>query len=212
MGKYAVIFLDFQVCCSLKLCRVFTYMKQRITGTSWDEMLDSFKTMVSLLYAKWKKYLWDFLDPEQQETFQSIRRKTASDGDLRISLELLSLFLAEKSGQKVIVLIDEYEAPNNRAYEHGFFKKVCPLSPHRLYSTLTTMIQANEFFGRGVLPPFLKVGKVYLRRTSNVLIQTNEHIAYGLLAGVTPTAKAGWYSGLNNIQVSCMMLARRSST
>ena len=145
MGKYAVIFLDFQVCCSLELCRVFTYMKQTITGASWEEMLDSFKTMVSLLYAEWKNYLWDFLDPEQQETFQSIRRKTASDGDLKISLALLSLFLAKKSGRKVIVLIDEYEAPNNRAYEHGFFKEVRSLRPPRLYSTLTTLSRPTNF-------------------------------------------------------------------
>ena len=77
-----------------------------------------------------------------------------------------------------------------------------------------TLIQANEFFGRGVLNALLKVAKIYLigSGTSNVLIQTNEHIAYGLLAGVTPTAKAGWFSGLNNIQVSRAMLARRSTT
>jgi len=67
------------------------------------------------------------------------------------------------------------------------------------------LIQANEFFG-GVLPPFLKVGKVYLSVTSNVLIQMNTYIAYGLLAGVTPTTKAGWYSGLNNLQASYIML------
>ena len=140
-------------------------------------MLDSFKTMVSLLYAKWKTYLWDFLDSEQQETFQSIRRKTASDGDLRISLKLLSEFLAKKSGRKVIVLIDEYEAPNNRAYEHGFFKEVCPLRPPRLHSRLTTLIQANDFFCRGVLPPLLKVANLsnfaaehltYLFRRTNI--------------------------------------------
>jgi len=118
--------------------------------------------MVSRLYGERQEYLWDFLDSEQQETFQSICRKTASDGDLRISLELLSEFLAEKSGQKVIVLIDEYEAPNNRAYEHGFFKEVRPLRPPRLHSRLTTLIQANEFFGRGVLLALLKVAKIYL--------------------------------------------------
>ena len=161
MGKYRVIFMDFQVCCSLELHRVPAYMKQKITGTSWDKMLDSFKSMVSRLHREWREYIWDSLDLVDQETFQSIHSKTASDGDLRISLELLSEFLAKKSGRKVIVLIDEYEAPNNRAYELDFFKQVRPLRPPRLYSTLTTMIQANEFFGCGVLPPLLKVAKIY---------------------------------------------------
>ena len=69
------------------------------------------------------------------------------------------------------------------------------------------MIQANEFFGRGVLLPLLKVAKVYSGGTSNILIQGNKHIAYALLAGVTPTVKAGWDSGLNNINVSHVMLA-----
>jgi len=66
MGKYAVIFLDFQVCCSLELCRVSAYRKQLLTGTSWDVMLDSFKDMVSSLYKRWKWYLWDSLEPEDQ--------------------------------------------------------------------------------------------------------------------------------------------------
>ena len=44
---------------------------------------------------------------------------------LTASLKLLSEFLATKSGQNVIVLIDEYEAPNNRACEFDFVKQVC---------------------------------------------------------------------------------------
>jgi hypothetical protein len=126
MGKYAVIFLDFQVCCSLELCRVSAYRKQKLTGTSWDDMLDSFKDMVSSLYKGWKGYLWDSLEPKDQNDFQSFIDEEASHAKLRASLERLSSFLAKKSGRKVIVLIDEYEAPNNRAYEHGFFKEVRP--------------------------------------------------------------------------------------
>jgi len=121
MGKYRVIFLDFQVCCS-ELCRVPAYIKQKITGTSWNEMRDSFrvKGMVSRLYGDWQECLWNSLDPEDQKTFQSIRSKEASDVTLRASLELLSHFLDKKSRGNVIVLIDEYEAPNNRAYEFDF--------------------------------------------------------------------------------------------
>ncbi len=127
MGKYAVIFLDFQVRCFLKPCRVPAYMKQRITGTSWDEMLGSFKGMVSKLYEEWKEYLWDSLSKKYQITFQSLIDESASHVTLRASLVLLTQFLGKKSGRKVIVLIDEYEAPNNRAYDFDFFKQVRPL-------------------------------------------------------------------------------------
>jgi len=159
MGQYRVIFLDFQVCYSLELCRVLAYMKQLIYGTSWDRMLTSFKMMAVDLYEKWREYLWDSLSEWKQIIFQSLEDMKASDTIL--SLKLLSQLLAKKSGHKVIVLIDEYEAPNNRAYEHGFFNEVRSLRPPRSHSSLTTLIQANEFFGRGVLPPFLKVAKIY---------------------------------------------------
>jgi len=68
-------------------------------------------------------------------------------------------------------LIDAYEAPNNRAYEHDYFDN------------------ANEFFGRGVLPALLK---------------SNRSLQYAVLVGVTPTAKSGWYSGLNNLETHAL--------
>jgi hypothetical protein len=40
----------------------------------------------------------------------------------------------------------------------------------------------------------------------------NDNIEYAVLAGVTPAVKAGWYSGLKNIEVSCFTLARHSTT
>jgi len=139
-----------------ELCRVPAYVKQKITGTSWDAMRDSFKSIVSVLYGDWHEYLWDSLDLYDQKTFQSIRSKEASDAELRASLDLLSQFLYKKSGWKVIVLIDEYEAPNNRAYEFDFFEDVRPLYPSRLYSRLTTLIQANEFFRLWCTPSSLE--------------------------------------------------------
>ena len=39
-----------------------------------------------------------------------------------------------------------------------------------------------------------------------LLIQTNPNLEYAVLAGVTPTAKYGWYPGLN-IKVCRFMLA-----
>jgi hypothetical protein len=132
--------------------------------------------MVSGLYEESYEYLGQSLNPGEKEFFESIRLNTAPVERWRNSLKRLSYFLARKSGRGAMVFIDEYEAPNNRAYEHGF------------------LAQANEFFGRGVLPALLK---------------TNDDIEYAILAGVTPAAKAGWYSGLNNLRTHA--LHRRNS-
>jgi hypothetical protein len=140
-----------------ELFRQSTYVKQNITGDSWEEMFSSFRRMVSDLYKEWYQYLEHILDLEEKAFFESIRLNTASVGDWRDSLKRLSVFLARKSERGAMIFIDEYEAPNNRAYELDFFDQVRPSYPSRLRSRLRTVIQANEFFGRGVLPAFLKV-------------------------------------------------------
>jgi hypothetical protein len=113
--------------------------------------------MVSALYKEWYQYFEHSLDPEEEAFFESIRLNTASVEHWMHSLEQLSRFLARKSGRGAMVFIDEYEAPNNRAYELGFFAKVRPSYPSRLRSRLRTVIQAKDFFWRDVLPTLLKV-------------------------------------------------------
>src|ERR1700722_6656780 len=91
---------------------------------SWEEMLSKFKNLVSFLYRKWEDCLMASLKLPERTYFQFIRNKTATVADLKDSLYNLSSFLAENFHQGVIVLIDEYEAPINRAYEHGYFDEV----------------------------------------------------------------------------------------
>jgi hypothetical protein len=88
--------------------------------------------MVSKLYKGYFEYLGhslDILDPDEKAYFESIRLNTASVEHWGKSLEQLSDFLARKSGQKVIVFIDEYNAPSSFAYESGYFAQVCPSYP-----------------------------------------------------------------------------------
>lgn len=101
------------------------YVKQDISGDSWDEMVYSFKKMVSMQYQEWYEYIWQSLDPHEKFFFESICLNTAPvEHDWRTSLKKLSYFLARKSGRKTKVFIDEYEAPYNCAYECGYFDKV----------------------------------------------------------------------------------------
>jgi hypothetical protein len=47
---------------------------------------------------------------------------------------------------------------------------------------------------------------------NNKFIQSNVYLGYAVLAGVTPTAKSGWYSGLNNLEVRRFNLPRRGAS
>jgi hypothetical protein len=123
-----------------KLFRQPTYVKQNIIGNSWEGMFWSFTVMVSNLFNESYEYLEHSLKPGEKAFFESIRLNTAPVEHWKISLQRLSYFLARKSGRGTMVFIDEYEAPNNRAYELGFFAKVRPSYPSRLQSRLRTVI------------------------------------------------------------------------
>jgi hypothetical protein len=132
-------------------------MKQNIVGDSWENMFWSFRELVSRLYRDWYGYLLDSLTPADQQYCESI---CANEAPVKIwtnSLIRLCEFLTRKSQRKVMIFVDEYEAPNNCSYKHDFFDRVGLSYLFRLQSKLKTVIQANVFFGRDVLPVLLKV-------------------------------------------------------
>ena len=91
----------------------------------WENMFWSFRELVSEHYSDWSEYLSDStLAPADQRYFDSIRDNEAPQEQWTHSLLWLSKFLARKSQRKVMIFVDEYEAPSNRAYEHDFFKTV----------------------------------------------------------------------------------------
>jgi len=94
-------------------------------------VLSSFKDLIFELYKEWRDCLMQSLSPAERTYFESIYLMTATEDDFARSLKTLCSFLARKFGRKVIVLIDEYEAPIICAFEHGYFDKV-----RSLYSSL----------------------------------------------------------------------------
>jgi hypothetical protein len=125
------------VCFPTKLLRQLIYVKQNLIGLSWKEMLSAFKILVSELYMKWEDCLVQSLTPVEKTYSESICLEKATEADFANSLYELTRFLTRKFGRKVIVLIDEYDAPINCAYEFGYFDKV-----RFLYPSLT--VKAKE--------------------------------------------------------------------
>ncbi len=49
------------------------------------------------------------------------------DGSLTSSLQTLSQLLEKNYGQKVIILIDEYDVPLDKAFQHGYYREMVAL-------------------------------------------------------------------------------------
>src|SRR5260221_5597775 len=99
-------------------------MIQNIVGNSWEKMFWSFRELVSEHYRDWSEYLSDSLTPADRRYFDSICGNEAPLEQWTNSLLRLCNFLALKSQRKVMIFVDEYETPNNCAYEYNFFKTV----------------------------------------------------------------------------------------
>ena len=74
---------------------------------------------------------------------------------LRFALKKLSELLYRHYGKKTIVLIDEYDVPLDKAFQHGYYRKMVLLLRGLLGETLKT----NEFLQFAVLTGCLRVSK-----------------------------------------------------
>lgn len=74
---------------------------------------------------------------------------------LESSLQTLSELLFRHYGQKVIILIDEYDVPLDKAYQNGYYREMVPL----IRSLFGDALKTNEFLQFAVLTGCLRVSK-----------------------------------------------------
>ena len=136
-GKYPVIFISMK----------------GIKGTSWEEMQKSIKRTFSNLYNEYK-YLRNDLDERNKRKFEKIWFEEAED-NYDDCLNFLSEILQEKYNEKVIVLIDEYDAPLTMAYEYGFYDKAVVF----FKSLYEACLKTNSSLKMGVLTGAIRVAQ-----------------------------------------------------
>ena len=104
-GKYPVIFV------SLKDLR----------GDTWEMCLLEIKKLISKIYREFQ-YITEKMNEDDKEIYDSIKNRK-NDMDLNTSIELLSEYLFEYYGERVIILIDEYDAPIINAFDKGYYNE-----------------------------------------------------------------------------------------
>ena len=93
-----------------------------IKEESMSKCEEKLKDMIANLFRGYSDIV-NFLDIFDKEDFISICRKDFSKIILENSLKFLSKVLNEYYKKKVIVLIDEYDAPLVSAYRYGYYKE-----------------------------------------------------------------------------------------
>ena len=140
MGKYPVVFLTLKGVDGL----TFEEAKGRLRSVIREEMyklrflLDSDKIPESE-----KCVLIRFLD--EQET----------DEDVKNSLKMLSSLLKQHYGQKVILLIDEYDVPLDKAFHNGYYKEMVSI----IRGLFEHALKTNEYLQFAVVTGCLRVSK-----------------------------------------------------
>lgn len=122
-GKYRVIFL------SLKGINAGSY------DTAFRLTMETVKGA-----AKKAKFLEmsEKLDNHEKEDYRALLDKEMDEATLFLSLKTLSELLEKHYGEKVIVLIDEYDVPLAKAFENGYYDQMVFLIRNLLEQVLKT--------------------------------------------------------------------------
>ena len=92
---------------------------------------------------------------DDKYSFERFLREQDTLDDVQKSLKMLSSLLYQHYGQKVILLIDEYDVPLDKAFQHGYYKEMAAL----IRSLFSRALKTNDFLQFAVLTGCLRVSK-----------------------------------------------------
>ncbi|QYR68651.1 ATP-binding protein [Fusobacterium nucleatum] len=137
-GQYPVVFL------SLK----------DLKADSWKSMVSYLKVLISNLCLE-NRYLLKNLDSFDKALFENYINKNAKIESLKDTLKFLTRILYEKYNKKVIILIDEYDAPLVSAYHNKYYDNA-----KDFFKTFySSVLKDNTYLQMGVMTGIIRVIK-----------------------------------------------------
>ncbi len=141
MGAYPVIFLSFR----------------SIKELDWESCYSKTKQLIQKEYLK-HNYLLDSpkLKSQEQDYFKKIINLEGDKGDYGNSLENLLFFLNRHFGKRVVILIDEYDAPVHAGFNHGYYEKIINFMRNFLCGGLK---DTDTYLEKSVLTGIMRIAK-----------------------------------------------------
>ena len=124
----------------------------------------------------------DKLSEKQKEQMKSLMSDNMKDTELMTALWILSSILKEYYGKKVIILIDEYDVPLDKAFQHGYYKEMVAL----IRGLFGKVLKTNEYLQFAVLTGCLRVSKESIfSDLNNLVVVTTTSNQYETAFGFT---------------------------
>ena len=145
MGKYPVVLL------SLKSVEGLTFEEAR--ASLWELIAGEVRRFKFLEKS-------DRLDDDEKNAYHDLifiqnLKETILGTKLKFSLKKISELLYKHYGQKAIILIDEYDVPLDKAFQHGYYREMVTL----IRGLFGEAFKTNDFLQFAVLTGCLRISK-----------------------------------------------------
>lgn len=138
MGKYPVIFLTLKGVEGLTFAKAKSMLSEIIKDEADRHyILNSSETLTSV----------------DRESFMKIL--TGNEENIENSLKTLSRLLYKHYGQKVVILIDEYDVPLDKAYQNGYYHEMVSL----IRGLFGQALKTNDYLQFAILTGCLRISK-----------------------------------------------------
>ena len=138
--RYPVVFLTFK----------------DIKTRAWSDCREALARCITRYVRNCRPTLDSVATPgSEQDDVQALASGTASNAALWSSLGLLSDLLHRATGERVVILIDEYDTPIHAGYANGYYDEIIEF----MRNFLSDGLKDNRHLFKGVLTGILRVAK-----------------------------------------------------
>lgn len=139
-GQYPIIYLTFK----------------DVKENNWESSYKKIREVIAKEFEHHLMTIQKNLSAHKLTEYMSIITK---DADIEVYsrslLDLTNLLSLHYNNQKVIILIDEYDAPIHAGFTHGFYNEIIQF----MRSLLTSALKDNQYLEKGVLTGILRTAK-----------------------------------------------------
>ena len=138
-NKFPVIFITFK----------------SIESPTYEGAIKRIQSLISKLYTNFQPFLYEDLTVAARKQYDLFLEETADSEKLKNALSDLMQLLNNKTGQDVVVLIDEYDTPVISAYQNSYYKDMIDL----MKGMLGEVLKDNKNLQFGLLTGITRVAK-----------------------------------------------------